>query len=165
MNKLLTQKNESEFKKNSADFYLLTVFSKEILGFDKFRLENYFNVTKQSQNKSMQQKNILRNKKYKIVMFIGLSCYFLIRFKSVLIIPAFYVLYIVLQKIFNKIKGYNKVENQCICYFCLQNEEKEKSLLRYNKYFKVVDYIIDRNPGIKTWEEFEKEYKIYKSLN
>jgi hypothetical protein len=165
MNKLLTQKNECEFKKNSADFYLLTVFSKEILGFDKFRLENYFNLTKQIRNKSFQQKNLLRNKKYKIITFIGLSCYFMIRFKSVLIVPAFYVLFTVLKKIFNKIKGYKKPENECICYFCLQNEEKEKSLLRYNKYFKVVDNIIDRNPGIKTWEEFEKEYITYKNIN
>ena len=41
MNKLLTQNNEQAIKHNSADFLTLSIFSKDILGFEKIHFLNY----------------------------------------------------------------------------------------------------------------------------
>ena len=170
MNKLLTQKNDSEFKKNSADFYTLTVYSKEILGYDKFRLQEYLYFIKWKSAKLLPSKdekfadslkNFIINEKFKILTFCAISSYFVVRYRSLIVVPIFYFSFYCGKKFINKFNG-EDVDQECLCFFCKKNSEKQMTLQRYNNYFKAVDIAFERNPSIRSWTDFEKE--IQKSL-
>ena len=157
MNKLINVSNkEEETKKNmSADFYILTLFSKDILNLDNLRIKDYkefYNTDKNSDN------NFKNKKKYLFKIFVsGGLIYF---YKSFLVVPLFfgncYILNILKNKIFKKNSDVNR-NIQESCYFCQRKLNKENLTEKYTKYYILIKYILDKNAKINNISDFEKE--------
>jgi hypothetical protein len=146
MNNLLTQKNEESIKQNSADFYTLSIYSKNILDYDTIRINEYRNFC------SMRKRGNLTHNSNKYLKYtIGgfLSAFLMYRFKSVLIIPIFFSCNCL-------IKYFLSSSNHTNCYFCLKNQIKTDQLDTYEKYYSIISYIVDKNPSITTLDDFEE---------
>jgi hypothetical protein len=111
MNNLLSTKNEEMIKQTSADFYTMTVYSKDILGLDEIRIKEFitFNedikISKGNNNKQggrMEFFNYILENKFKFVSGISFSFLLMYKFRSVLIIPIFFSGYHILNKLIVK---------------------------------------------------------------
>jgi hypothetical protein len=133
MNKYLQIKNEQYIKTNSTDFYILSLYSKEILGKDILRINKYRNFKNEN-----SQKSILN-----ALAHIFISSLLIYKFKSLLIIPIFYTNYYILDNLF-------KTD---ICYFCNNNQNTKD----YEDYYNLIKTVFERNKNIKCITDFEYE--------
>ena len=142
MNKYLKFKNEDFIKHNSADFYLLSIYSKEILDMDYLRLEE-FKQFKKTENFNFRNLGIN----------LGICSLLIYRFKSFLIIPCFYFCYFILD-------GFSEKD----CYFCEKQEMKKLKLQKYENYYNLINLVF-KNKKIRNFDEFEQELdKIIRDL-
>jgi hypothetical protein len=139
MLKYLKFKNDEFIKQNGTDFYVLSLFSYNILQKDKLRIEEYKNF----------KKNTIRFNPLNIITNIGISIALIYQFKSLLIIPFFYTNYYILNWIF---PAY-----ELPCYFCERNTKKKEKLENYENMYRLIEYIFERNHNIKNITDFEKE--------
>lgn len=167
MNNLLSHKNEEAIKRNSADFYTMTVYSKDILGLDYIRLKSFKDYLQVNKINSLDDINLWNNK-FKILTSLGVSFILMYKFKSVLVIPLFPVVYLMSKRIITGI-GINYpntfLASDCgnDCYFCKSNQFKMKQLEDCEKYFHIIDYVLERNNKITNLQEFEDELdKLFK---
>ena len=163
MNKFLFHKNEECIKQNSADFYTLSIYSKDILRLDDLRLKEFSEFYKnihQGESQLKQFQKIFSNK-YKIISEICISSALMYRFKSILIVPLFFSGYLVMKTIILNLTLNHECED--ICYFCQKNLIKIEQINKYEKYYKIINYIFEKNQNISSLDEFEKE--LEKSIN
>lgn len=139
MLKYLKIKNEEFIKQNGTDFYVLSLFSYNILKKDRLRIEEYKNY-----NKSISTYNSLI-----IIPNICISLALIYRFKSLLIIPFFYSNYYLLKWIYPV--------NNTSCYFCDRNHIKRDKRQDYENMYRLIEYAFERNHNIKNITDFEKE--------
>jgi hypothetical protein len=157
MNNFLFHKNEEGIRKNSADFYIMTIYSKYILKLDDFRLKNFIKF----KDRDIRKQNFfeINKNKYKPLSTIGISCVLTYYFKSILIIPLFFSSYLILNKLFTK------DDYTCNCFFCTSNLIKLEKLKKYENYYKLIDKSFDANPNITSIKDFELEIeKILKKM-
>jgi hypothetical protein len=161
MNNLLTQKNEEGITKNSADFYTMMIYSKNILDLDKLRINEY-KLFKRENISNIEKFNNDKNKFpiYKIFIGTSVSVFLMYKFKSIFVIPIFFTSYYLVFNKFIKFIIYYSAENlnklNTECYFCEKNFKKSKKIENYEKYFQMINYIVDKDPNISTLKEFEK---------
>jgi hypothetical protein len=163
MNKFLFHKNEECIKQNSADFYTLSIYSKDILRLDDIRLKefsDFYKCSNQANSQSKYFQNVVSNK-YKIISGIIISSVLMYRFKSILIVPLFFSGYLVMKRIILNLTLKHECED--MCYFCQKNIIKKEKIDKYEKYYKVINYIFDKNQNISSLDDFEKE--LEKSIN
>ena len=163
MNKFLFHKNEEYIKQNSADFYTLSIYSKDILRLDDLRLREFSDFYKSSKQVDSQLKhfqNVLSNK-YKIISGICISSALMYRFKSILIVPLFFSGYLAMKRIILNLTLKHECEDKC--YFCQKNLIKIEKIEKYEKYYKIINYIFEKNQNISSLDQFEKE--LEKSIN
>ncbi len=159
MSKLLNLKNREDVinNKKSADFYVLTLLSKDILEYDKLRIKDYLdfyrkNNLKQNDNYDVYAENKL--KKYFINTIFSTCLIFY--FKSYLIIPIFFSSIYISKKIFNKFL--NKKEDALdSCYFCQRKIHKQKLTEKYSDYHVLIKHILEKNSKVDNLDDFEKE--------
>jgi hypothetical protein len=143
MNKYLKFKNEEFIKHNSADFYILSIYSSEVLKLDNLRLCEFENFKKGKCDIN------------KLFLNLGISSVLVYRFRSFLIIPVFYLSYFILDYLLGK---------NANCYFCEKQEIKIQKLNQYESYYNLINYVFRKNK-INNFDEFEKELdKIIQDL-
>lgn len=162
MNKLLTQNNEQAIKHNSADFLTLSIFSKDILGFEKIHFLNYDKFIKSRNISTIVKENNYFKKfydnKFKYMCYFSWSIILTYKFRSLIIVPIFFLCYSIIKKIIFPYKNYNKsINSNCFCYFCEENKLKKINLNKYNYYYQLIDYVFEKNPNIKNIQDFEKQ--------
>jgi hypothetical protein len=150
MNKYLKIKNEEFVKHNATDFYVMSIYSMELLGKDLLRLDEFRAFKKDQTNRHLNGHIVLLN--------VAISALLIYRFKSFLIVPTFYGAYFILNKIFLK--------KDCLqCYFCERQENKTEKLRQYESYYALINYTFKRNRRIRNINDFECELdKIIKEL-
>jgi hypothetical protein len=165
MNKLLTQNNEQAIKHNSADFLTLTIYSKDILGFEKIHFLNFDKFLSIRIKSNISKENNLDyttkfyENKFKYLGYIGLSLILTYKFRSLMIVPIFFMSYSMTKLLIFPYKNENKSMNStCFCYFCEENKMRKVNLNKYDYYYKLIDYVFDKNPNIKNIQDFEKEF-------
>jgi hypothetical protein len=141
MNKYIQIKNDQYIKTNSTDFYLLSIFSKEILDKDSIRLDNYIDYYKNKKSDNFNKINIIVN--------CILSSALIYKFKSILIVPLFYTNYYMID--------YFISNNDHDCYFCALNNMTSSKYAQYEDYYKLIQNVFERNSNIKNLNDFEKE--------
>ena len=161
MNKFLFHKNEECIKQNSADFFTLSIYSKDILRLDYLRLIEFSDFYRSESNQENTKWKFFQNthsNKFKIISGILISSAIMYRFKSVLIVPVFFAGYLVMKRIILNLQLSHNCEG--ISYFCQKNLKKREKLEMYEKYYKMINYIIDKNPNVSSLDEFERELDI-----
>jgi len=165
MNKSSQLKNRDEIIRNkfSADFYILNLYSKEILDLDKLRVKDFSEFYRNNQINYREGTNWDKNRKIKryflnTMFSVGLIFYF----KSFLVIPVFFSSVFLIKKITYGISSRFNCRESVIdnCYFCQRDINKEKLTENYTKYYLLINYIIEKNSKINNLDDFEKELDI-----
>jgi hypothetical protein len=152
MNKYLKVKNEEFVRQNSADFYVMSIYSSLILKKDFLRIEEFkkFCKDRNGKNKNKFDKSL-------VITNLFISAVLVYRFKSFLIIPVFYSTYYFLN--------YFLAGKNLECYHCEKQKIKQNNLTRYENYYNLINYCFEKNPKIKNIDDFEKELdRIIKDL-
>ena len=148
MFKYINYKNDEFIKQNGTNFYILSLFSKNIINKDKLRIQGY-----KSYKKNMTSISLLN-----IIPNTIISITLIYKFKSILILPFFYTNYFLLKWIFPT--------EICRCYFCERNQKRIEILENYEKIYRLIEYIFERNHNIYNITDFEKELdKVINELN
>ena len=160
MNNFLSHKNEECIKQNSADFYTMSIYSKDILNLDFLRLNEFSDFYFGSKHDNFDNSYVdkIYSNRFKILSGILISSALMIRFKSVLVGPLFFSGYFVTKRvILNRFISHD-CNNKC--YFCQKNLNKKEKLDKFEKYYEIINYIIDKNPNLSSLDEFEKELEL-----
>ena len=156
MNKLLKQKDDRKIK-NSADFYILSYHLNLSLNINQLRLKEFTNYHNDESSVTIFNKNINKNKSdifqsyflLKILPIATVSSFLVVRFKSLLILPLFYLN----LKILNMFNFNKSNEN---CYFCEKQHILHDRSLINNNYYNLINYVFSRSK-ITNLKDFEKE--------
>jgi len=167
MNNLLSSKNEETIKQTSADFYTMTVYSKDILGLDYLRIKEFimfdqdrkiFTKNKNNLGGFREILNYFVENKFKFTSGISISFLLIYKFRSILVVPIFFTNYYFIKKIISK--NFSDEDNAiecCVCYHCEKNKQKANNLKTYQNYYKMISNIVEKNPNIKSIEDFKNE--------
>jgi len=160
MNNFLSHKNEECIKQNSADFYTMSIYSKDILNLDFLRLKEFSDFYLGSKNYNFDNSYIDRvySNRFKIISGILISSGLTFRFKSILVGPLFFSIYFFTKKVILNRYILHDCNNKC--YFCQKNLCKKEKLDKFEKCYEIINYIIDKNPNISSLDEFEKELEL-----
>jgi hypothetical protein len=143
MNKYLTIKNEELIKHNATDFYIMSIYSMDLLSKDKLRLNEFRNYKKNTKVK-LNPAIFMTN--------IGICALLVYKFKSLLIVPVFYLSYFCLDRLISK---------NTSCFFCERGLVKKQKLQQYEDYYNLINHVFKRNSRIRDINDFENELDRY----
>jgi len=159
MNKIADLRIRDEIVNNKkfTDFYILSLYSKEILNLDNLRIKDYkdfYNKIKE-ENEDFCQK--FKLKKYCINTLFSFTLMFY--FKSLLVVPLFFSSIYLVRKVYYGISNrYLIKEHIChSCYFCQRNFCKQNTKEKFSKYYTLIKYVLTNNSQINNINDFEKE--------
>lgn len=171
MNNCLNLKDETIKTKKAANFFILSLYSKEILKYDELRMndfKNFYRHNKITNDSAVQfnNKNSLgKNKKY--ILSFATSAFLTYYFKSILVVPIFFATYISIKNL--RFYFFNKITKDCgfpmSCYFCQRKLYKDEQNDKYSKYYILIKHILERNSKITNLNDFEKELDAVMKAN
>lgn len=156
MNNFLVHKNEECIKQNSADFYTISIYSKDILEMDRLRLNEFYSFHRIRNEKIIGSSFFKDIYSYKYRMFSGffIASGLIYTFKSILVVPIFFGGYSIIKKVMTDL--IDSFDCKSDCYFCQKNLKKMNQLATYEKFYSMINYVIDNNPNITSMDDFER---------
>lgn len=151
--------------KKFTDFYILSLYSKEILKLDNLRIKDFkdFYFKNRKINDEIDKK--IKIKKHFLNSLFSISLIYC--FRSILIVPLFFSSVYIFKKLY---KGFSNsfISNEHIndsCYFCQRNLFKQNTKEKFSNYYILIKHLLTKNSQINNINDFEKELDYLIKIN